>query len=250
MPTFTIYWQDKVGNSTVRGHKARIEALSKKLESIGWTRIDSPNADVALFDIFDEDYGIKMVRSSMASIKIWIGNRTAQNVSKILNEDISIYADQDWGKCNILDIGNDQFFVSAPMVDEEFLLKLKAKTWSSPNNGKTILIPGGKKTRFIKKLITERPFFWNNEYIVVAENMDKEELLTLCQGAREVYCTPSVIAMELVTIGVQPRLVVTSVDQIGNYLNQNAMIRGFEGGVGYLARFIDNYYKKRELENG
>lgn len=250
MTTFTSYWQNSIDGMSVRGHHARLVAIENALISRGWERTDNMNADVALFDIFSEDFGLQMVRSSSAKMKVWIGNRTAQNIGRILNE-VDVYSDQDWNKPSSFFV-NGKLFICAPVVDEAFLNRMKlAKT---KKNNTTLLIPGGNKKAFFDKLYQREDIV--NElndsefHFRVAENMDREELMQEAMAARRVICTPSVVAMEISTLGVLPELIVTSVDQVGNFMNQQAMIRGFEGGLGYLVSQIISHYMIMENKNG
>ena len=208
MPTFTSYWQDSVNCMTVRGHLARLVALEVGLMKLGWDRAENSDADLALFDIFDEDYGIKMVRSSHAPVKVWIGNRTAQNVQKILmNESVDIYADQDWNSKGVVEVANSKYFVNAPMVDEDFLDNIDKTDREITDT--TVLIPGGNKERFMELVNKVLPMHWNRSDVVVAGNMDRKELMNLCLTAGAVYCTPSVVAMELSHLGVIVNLILT-----------------------------------------
>lgn len=246
MPTFTSYWQNNIKGNRVRGHHARLKALENGLIKLGWERTENSDADLALFDIFDEDYGIEMVRSSYAPVKVWIGNRSAQNLQKILmNESINIYADQDWNSRGVVEVANNKYFVNAPIVDEDFLDSIDKTNREVADT--TVLIPGGNKERFMELVSKVLPMHWNRSDVVVVENMDREELMNLCFTAGAVYCTPSVVAMELFHLGIVVNLVLTSVDQIGNYINpQNASYEGFSGNVEYLAKFINNYYHHKQ----
>lgn len=250
MTTFTSYWQNSIEGMSVRGHHARLVAVENALVSRGWERTDNMQADVALFDIFSEDFGLQMVRSSSAKMKVWIGNRTAQNIGRILNE-VDIYADQDWNNPSSFFI-NDKLFVCAPVVDEPFLNKMKLV--KTKKNNTTLLIPGGNKKGFFDKLYQREDIIKeldNSEFhFHVAENMDRSELMQEAMAAQRVICTPSVVAMEVSTLGVLPELIVTSVDQVGNFMNQQAMIRGFEGGLGYLVSQIISHYMIMERKNG
>lgn len=250
MTTFTSYWQNSIEGMSVRGHYARLVAVENALVSRGWERTDNMQADVALFDIFSEDFGLQMVRSSSAKMKVWIGNRTAQNIGRILNE-VDIYADQDWNNPSSFFI-NDKLFVCAPVVDEPFLNKMKLV--KTKKNNTTLLIPGGNKKGFFDKLYQREDIIKeldNSEFhFHVAENMDRSELMQEAMAAQRVICTPSVVAMEVSTLGVLPELIVTSVDQVGNFMNQQAMIRGFEGGLGYLVSQIISHYMIMERKNG
>lgn len=251
MTTFTSYWQNSIDGMSVRGHHARLVAIENALISRGWERTDNMQADVALFDIFSEDFGLQMVRSSSAKMKVWIGNRTAQNIGRILNE-VDIYADQDWNNPSSFFV-NDKLFVCAPVVDEQFLNKMKLIKVNK--NSAILLIPGGNRKRFFDE------FYKRNSIVLdildnpklnfrIAENMDRSELMQEAMAAQKVICTPSVVAMEISTLGVLPELIITSVDQVGNFMNQQAMIRGFEGGLGYLVSQIVSYYMIMENKNG
>jgi len=250
MTTFTSYWQNSIDGMSVRGHHARLVAIENALVSRGWERTDNMQADVALFDIFSEDFGLQMVRSSSAKMKVWIGNRTAQNIGRILNE-VDVYADQDWNNPSSFSV-NDKLFVCAPVVDEPFLNKMKLV--KTKKNNTTLLIPGGNKKGFFDKLYQREDIIKeldNSEFhFHVAENMDRSELMQEAMAAQRVICTPSVVAMEVSTLGVLPELIITSVDQVGNFMNQQAMIRGFEGGLGYLVSQIISHYMIMEQKNG
>jgi|GEM_PF-4601080 len=250
MTTFTSYWQNSIDGMSVRGHHARLVAIENALVSRGWERTDNMQADVALFDIFSEDFGLQMVRSSSAKMKVWIGNRTAQNIGRILNE-VDVYADQDWNNPSSFFV-NDKLFVCAPVVDEPFLNKMKLV--KTKKNNTTLLIPGGNKKGFFDKLYQREDIIKeldNSEFhFHVAENMDRSELMQEAMAAQRVICTPSVVAMEVSTLGVLPELIITSVDQVGNFMNQQAMIRGFEGGLGYLVSQIISHYMIMERKNG
>lgn len=250
MTTFTSYWQTSIDGMSVRGHQARLVAVENALVSRGWTKIDDMRADVALFDIFSEDFGLQMVRSSSAKTKVWIGNRTAQNIGRILDE-VDIYADQDWNNPSSFFV-NGKLFVCAPVVDEQFLNKMKLAKVNKNNT--TLLIPGGNRKGFFDKLYQRKDIIKeldNSEFhFHVAENMDRAELMKEAMAAQRVICTPSVVAMELSTLGILPELIITSVDQVGNFMNQQAMIRGFEGGLGYLVSQIISHYMIMENKNG
>jgi hypothetical protein len=248
--TFTSYWQNSIDGMSVRGHHARLVAIENALISRGWERTENMQTDVALFDIFSEDFGLQMVRSSSAKMKVWIGNRTAQNIGRILNE-VDIYADQDWNNPSSFFV-NDKLFVCAPVVDEQFLNKMKLV--KVKKNNTTLLIPGGNKKGFFDKLYQREDIIKELDdsefHFHIAENMDREELMQEAMAAQRVICTPSVVAMEISTLGVLPELIVTSVDQVGNFMNQQAMIRGFEGGLGYLVSQIISHYMIMENKNG
>lgn len=250
MTTFTSYWQNSIDGMSVRGHHARLVAIENALISRGWERTENMQTDVALFDIFSENFGLQMVRSSSARMKVWIGNRTAQNIGQILNE-VDIYADQDWNNPSSFFV-NDKLFVCAPVVDEQFLNKMKLV--KVKKNNTTLLIPGGNKKGFFDKLYQREDIIKELDdsefHFHIAENMDREELMQEAMAAQRVICTPSVVAMEVSTLGVLPELIVTSVDQVGNFMNQQAMIRGFEGGLGYLVSQIISHYMIMERKNG
>lgn len=244
MTTFTSYWQNSVDGMSVRGHQARLTPIENKLIERGWQKIGDMNADVALFDIFSEDFGLQMVRSSSAKMKVWIGNRTAQNVGKILDE-VDVYADQDWGSRSSI-LVNNKLFISSPVVDETFLNNLKSEQIFVVKNDTVLMIPGGNRKSFMEQI---DPMEFHCDFIV-ADNLPREELMKTALQAKKVICTPSVVAMELATLGVLPHLIITSVDQVGNFLNQSAMIRGFEGGLNYLVSQIVSQYVIMERKNG
>lgn len=251
MPTFTSYWQNEKDGQSVRGHQARLIALETALIKKGWDRTENGECDLAIFDVYDQYFGTQMLSTSFARVHVWIGNRTAQNLGQVLlKTKVDIYADQDWGVTDIIDMGNDKFIVCAPMVDEDFLNKMKSSLdkGAKESGNHVVLIPGGNKLRFMQQIIAQFPLYWNEDEVVIAEEMPRKELMELCWTANKVYCTPSVVAMELATLGIDAEYIVTSPDQVGNFLNRSASIRGFEGGANYLASFINKYYHYKETQ--
>ncbi len=213
VPPLKLYFSEKNNGIDVNGHRTRTEDLLKFW--CNYYQVADDLSPITIVDLspsdkkeelpmllYPENFVVEITDTDSVSFGRFVSNRRV-----IINYQIG--AKEVNGSSDVTLLGEEFFFTTKEL--DRIVYKENGNTFN------LLVIPNGNSKRFFD-LVDINHLLKLKGTVKIANNISRYELRQLMDTATVVVTTPSVTAMECLSVGLPTLLVKTSSDQTGKFV--------------------------------